>query len=577
MAIGARDFGAAARAGGGRAQLGALVWLKWRLLLNSLRSRRGAANRAASAVGTLAAALLSLLFAAGLGAAGYWLARASDPAHAAALQRGGDAAQPMLLLFGLLSMLLLMWALVPLSLGGGTGFDPGPLLLYPISLRKLFLVDLLSELSSLSTLFAAPSLVAVGLGAGLASGRVAQSLAAAGVAACFGAALAKLVSTAVASLMQARRARGEMLLAALGIVGAFSGLIVNRGFELIRRTDEFPAVLRWTPPGALVSALTAPRGGAGLGDYLLALATLGVYAAAAVALTYVVAVRSLRSSGGAGKRRAAGGRGAGAGAAGRAAAGWRVPLLPVQLATVFEKEMRYALRNAQLRVIVLMPVVVTVALSFGFDSRRRGFGDFGASSPYFAGVRDGLGMFYVFVILSALGGNLFGFDGAGARAYVLAPIARRTILLGKNLAVLCVAVVAAVAVTVTNRLIHGGAGWGAHLFAALCFVHFAAFFQLVGNYTSVRFPRRLQFGRRMNASGVSGLLMIPTMLAALLPPALAAVAGWLSGRVWIEYVILAAFASMSVAAYLLLIGAQGRELERRELDILEVVTGRDDA
>jgi hypothetical protein len=576
MAGGAREFGAAG-AGAGRAQLGALVWLKWRLLRNSLRSRRGAANRAATAVGTLAAAALSLLFAAGMGAAGYWLARTSDPAHAAALLRG-DAAQPMLLLFGLLSMLLLMWALVPLSLGGGTGFDPGPLLLYPISLRKLFLVDLLSELSSLSTLFAAPSLVAVGLGAGLASGRVAQSLVAAGVAACFGGALAKLVSTAVASLMQARRARGEMLLAALGIVGAFSGLIVNRGFELIRRTDEFPAALRWTPPGALVSALTAPQGGAGVGEYLLALATLGVYAAAAVALTYAVAVRSLRSSGGAGKRRAAGGRGAGAEtASARAAAGWRVPLLPVQLAAVFEKEMRYALRNAQLRVIVLMPVVVTVALSFGFDSRRRGFGDFGASSPYFAGVRDGLGMFYVFVILSALGGNLFGFDGAGARAYVLAPVARRTILVGKNLAVLCVAAVAAVAVTVTNRLIHGGAGWGAHLFAALCFVHFAAFFQLVGNYTSVRFPRRLQFGRRMNASGVSGLLMIPTMLAALAPPALAAVAGWLSGRVWIEYVILAAFASLSVAAYLLLIGAQGRELERRELDILEVVTGRDDA
>ena len=70
MAGGAREFGAAG-AGAGRAQLGALVWLKWRLLRNSLRSRRGAANRAATAVGTLAAAALSLLFAAGMGAAGY--------------------------------------------------------------------------------------------------------------------------------------------------------------------------------------------------------------------------------------------------------------------------------------------------------------------------------------------------------------------------------------------------------------------------------------------------------------------------------------------------------------------------
>ncbi len=574
MASGARESSTAGR-GGGRAQLGALVWLKWRVLRNSLRSRRGAANRAASAVGTLAAAALSLLFAAGMGAAGYWLARATDPAHAVAAR--GDAVQPMLLLFGLLSIMFLMWALVPLSLGGGTGFDPGPLLLYPISLRQLFLVDLLSELSSLSTLFAAPSLLAVGLGAGLARGRVAQSLAAAAVAACFGAALAKLVSTAVASLMRARRARGEMLLAALGIVGAFSGLLVSQGFELIRGADEFPAALGWTPPGALVAALTAPsRPGASPGDYLLAVATLGVYAAAAVGLTYVVATRALRSSGGAGKRRG-GDREGGVAAAARAAVGWRVPLLSTQLATVFEKEMRYALRNAQLRVIVLMPVVMTVALSFGFGPRRGGFGDMGAAAPYFEGVRGGLGMFYVFIILSALAGNLFGFDGAGARSYVLSPVPRRTILLGKNLAVFCVAVVAAVAVGVTNRLIHGGAGWGALLFTALCFIHFAAFFTTVGNYTSVRFPRRLQFGRRMNASGVAGLLMIPTIVAAIAPPALAAVAGWLSGRVWIEYVILAAFATLSVAAYLLLIGAQGRELERRELDILEVVTGRDEA
>ena len=569
---GARDSQAA---GGGLAQLGALVWLKWRLLRNSLRSRRGAANRAASVLGTLAAAVFSLVVAAGLGAAGYWLAGETIPSHSVAMR--GDAAQPMLMLFGLLSIIFMMWGLVPLSLGGGSQFDPGPLLLYPVSLRKLFLIDLLSETASLSTIFAAPSLLAVGLGAGLATGRVAQSLAAAGVAACFGAGLSKLISTAVSSLMQARRTRGEMLLAVLSIAGAFSGVIISQGFALIRRTDEFPAALVWTPPGALVAALTSRRGGGGgTAEYLLALATLGVYAAAAVSLTYVIAARSLRSSGGAGKRRA--GARAAAGESARRAAGWRVPLLPTQLATVFEKEMRYALRNAQLRVIVLMPVVVTVALSLGLDPRRRGFGDLGASAaPYFEGVRDGLGMFYVFIMLSALSGNLFGFDGAGARAYVLSPVPRRTILLGKNLAVLCVAAVSAVAVSVANRFIHGGASWRALLFAALCFVFYAGFFTTVGNYVSVRFPHRLQFGKRMNASGVSGLLMVPMMVAAVAPPGLAAVAGWLAGSLWVEYVILAAFAAISVAAYLLLNGAQGRELERRELDILEAVTGRDDA
>src|SRR5215207_1342082 len=111
MAAGARDLKAA---GGGWAQLGALVWLKWRLLRNSLRSRRGAANRAASALGTLAAGVLSLVVAAGLGAAGYALAGETGAAHAAAVR--GETAQPLLFLFGLVSLILLMWALVPLGL-----------------------------------------------------------------------------------------------------------------------------------------------------------------------------------------------------------------------------------------------------------------------------------------------------------------------------------------------------------------------------------------------------------------------------------------------------------------------------
>ena len=206
MGTGARELRMVG-AGFGRAQLGALVWLKWRLLRNSLRSRRGAANRAASALGTLAAAVLSLLFAAGLGVAGYALAGETSPAHAVAMR--GEAAQPMLLLFGLLSILFLMWALVPLSLGGGSQFDPGPLLLYPVSLRRLFLIDLLSETTSLASLFAAPSLLAVGLGAGLARQRVAASLAAAVVAVVFGLAFSKLLATAVVSLLKRRRARGR--------------------------------------------------------------------------------------------------------------------------------------------------------------------------------------------------------------------------------------------------------------------------------------------------------------------------------------------------------------------------------
>ena len=562
----------------GRAQLGALVWLKWALLRNALRSRRGAANRAASLLTTAAALSLSLLVATGMGVAAYALAGETDAAHAVA-QRG-DAPEPMLLLFGLVTIIFLMWGLLPLSLGSGNQFDPGPLLLYPVSLRRLFLIDLLSETTSLASLFAAPSLLAVGLGAGLARGRVAASLAAAGLGVLFGLALSKLLATAVVSLLKRKRARGETLLALLGLAGAFSGVIISQGLTAAERAERFPEALEWTPPGALVVALTCGTGEElDAARYLFAISALALYALVAIILTYKIAVRALNSGGGSGRARAAvvATGETRAGKLDARAAGWRLPFGSEQLSAVFEKEARYALRNAQLRVMVLMPAVVTFALSFGLDPRRRGFFDPSAAGSYFEGVRPALGMYYLFVILSSLTSNLFGYDGAGMRAFVLAPAPRRTILAGKNLAMLCVASVGVVVVTVTNRIVYGPQSWRAHLFGALAFAFFASVFAAGGNWLSARYPKRIEFGKRMSASGVAGLLMLPVLLLVAAPPALAVLAGWAAGRPWVGYAILAATAAAAVALYALTLRAQGRELERRELDVLEAVARRDES
>ncbi len=81
----------------------------------------------------------------------------------------------------------------------------------------------------------------------------------------------------------------------------------------------------------------------------------------------------------------------------------------------------------------------------------------------------------------------------------------------------------------------------------------------------------------MNASGMAGLLMVPVLLLVLAPPAVAVLAGWAAGRVWVGYAILAATAAATVAAYALSLGAQGRALERRELDVLEAVARRDES
>jgi predicted permease len=249
----------------------------------------------------------------------------------------------------------------------------------------------------------------------------------------------------------------------------------------------------------------------------------------------------------------------------------------MEVSAVFEKELRYALRNAQLRTMIVMPVVMTLALRLGFSPRHNTLSSFPASvAPYLEGARAAFSIFYVLIAMTTLAANFFGYEGTGMRAYVLAPVSRRAILLGKNLVMFALSIVSAIAVTLLNQIVFRDVSPRALLFAVLAFVFFAATFASAGNAISVRFPKRLRYGKRMGASGFGGLLMIPLFLVALSAPALAVVVGWSVGSVLVEYVILASFACAAVFVYLLLLSGQGRELARRELDILEAVAKRDD-
>jgi hypothetical protein len=90
----------------------------------------------------------------------------------------------------------------------------------------------------------------------------------------------------------------------------------------------------------------------------------------------------------------------------------------------------------------------------------------------------------------------------------------------------------------------------------------------------MRFPVRVRFGKRMSRSGIAGLMLVPFFVLLLVPPAASVAAAHFARNHAVKYVILAAFALLSVGLYALLLPAQGRTLERRELEILEAVTGR---
>jgi ABC-2 type transport system permease protein len=553
-------------------QLFALVWLKWTLVRNSLRSRRAVAGRVAAALGVLAGLALSCAAAVGVGVGAYVLSTHS-------VERGGLGAREVSAGFAVLlfifTIMFLMWALMPLALGGGNRFEPSRMLLYPVSLGRLFAFDFLSDLTGLTSVFVVPSLVALCVGVGFGRGNFWAGLMVACVAVAFGLSFSKLLSVGVGALMRSRRTRGEAALAIVGATLGLTGVLMGQLMPYLQRHSDSLGAARWTPPGAAADALARGLFAGDTRALAVSTLTLGAYTVVCLLLAYRVARRTALGVGGGMTKRKAAPAAEAATHAGRAEgyAGWQLPFVSQEFSALFEKEVRYAMRNAQLRVIAVMAVALTVVLRLGpagAGSRRM----WGGLTPYAEGAGAVFSVIYIFMLVSPVSTNLFGYDGAGMRALVLSPVSRRTMLLAKNAAVTLISLLLVVVGVGVGGFFLGDLTAPVLLFALLAFVTTAALFAPFGNWLSLQFPKRVQFGKRMNRSGVAGLLLLPLFFVLLLPPAVAVAAAHFAGSYVVKYVILAVFALLSVGLYALVLPLQGRSLERRELEVLEAVTGR---
>jgi hypothetical protein len=181
------------------------------------------------------------------------------------------------------------------------------------------------------------------------------------------------------------------------------------------------------------------------------------------------------------------------------------------------------------------------------------------------------GILYVFIILAGLSCNLFAFEEGGMRTLILSPIDRRKILLGKNITMTFIAVVFTAGLLTLNAIIFRDLTAENLLFIALSFILFAALMSTIGNWLSIRFPKRMRFGKRMNVSGVAGLLLIPMVIVMAMPPFIATLVGYFTRSLVNEYLTLALLALVSVGLYFVVLNFHGRSLARREIDILETV------
>ena len=553
-------------------QLLTLIWLKWRLLRNSLRSSKAVVNKAASLLGMLLALIFSTALALILGLVAYFVSQPEEMREI--LSRSTHeipiAATSEFIFFSICGFLYLMWATLPLSIGGGKQFEAGKMLVYPITLRKLFAVDFLSELTTLHSVIALPAIIALGVGVGLGTGYLTTALVAAIPIALFGVALSKWLSTIMGSLLRRKRARGETIVALIGAIAGFGGALAGQIAPVLFKHAESVRSLRWTPPGAAAALFVSVDPEDSLA-YGIAFLTLSGYSVALIVGTFWIARRAALGLEGRRKRKAATEQRADA----PFYSGWDFPLLPADLSAVVEKEFRYAMRNAQMRMLAIMPLILIVIRLLNFQ-RMESSGQTGpaAASEFFeygSGLMATGGVLYVFLVLSGLSCNAFAFEEGGMRTLILSPVDRRKILLGKNIAMTLLAIVFTTILLVLNSIVFGDMTAPDLLFVSLCFVIFAALMSTIGNWLSIRFPKRMVFGKRMNVSGVAGLLLIPIIVVLGTPPLLATLAGYVTRTLWIEYVALAAMAVVTLGIYALILNFHARSLMRREIDILESV------
>jgi len=454
---------------------------------------------------------------------------------------------------------------VPLSIGGSKQFDAGKLLMYPITLRKLFAVDFVSELTTLHSIFAIPAVIAICIGVGFGTGNLVFALVTAIPTILFGIALSKWLSTTIGSLLRRKRARGEAIVALIGAVAGLSAAIAGQIAPLLFKHAESFRALRWTPPGAAAFLL--------VGDssdpfrYVESFITLSVYGIALVVFTYGIARRA--ALGIEGRRRQ---KSVVVTQSVTGYSGWQLPLVSAELSAVIEKEARYLMRNAQVRMMALMPLILIVIRVV--NTQRLGRARTtppGIFLTYGSGLLATGGVLYVFMILAGLSCNHFAFEEGGMRTLILSPIDRRKILLGKNITITVVAFIFATILLILNTIVFRDLDAFKLLFIGLSFVTFAALSSSMGNWLSIRFPKRMRFGKRLNVSGVAGLLFIPMVVVLSAPPVLATIVGLFTRSLLYEYAALFVFAVLAVGFYFLMLNFQGRALAKREIEILDAV------
>ncbi len=465
-----------------------LAAVRWQIFRNLLRQKRRKIELVATVFLTLLGILIAVSFGLGLGGAVFLN-----------LEKGRTAMLG-LALWGIFQM----WQVGPLvTEGSSPGLNFREIARYPVSFRVYYLLNTAYGLFDPAALLCLVWLACIWAGTTFA--RPGWADRAAVLLFCF--AVVNLLFNRVffaffERVMRTRRGRERLVLVLIGLLAVSQvliyGVLPGVGKQRVRAVVRSASAAHWvSPPGLVARGIT---GETGMATPVLGLAA---YAAAAALLLRRQLWRTFRGDAPYEAARKTGPV--------QAQPGWELPWLDNTGAAIFEKEIRYALRDPRTVLGFLSPPLMAVlAVASDRVIRKALTEGLKLDSSQLYPVMLG----YALLAVGTLAYNCFCYESRGFRLWQMAPVNIRRVFLAKNtvIAMLLAADFAAVTLVLAAREDMGPA----RVLTALAgFVYAALTALAAGNLFSVGYPMRVEYGTMSTrkASSVAILFGLLTQFA----------------------------------------------------------------
>jgi hypothetical protein len=513
-------------------QIRLVAGLRWRLLRNSMRKK----NNRLDLIGLIFAGIFGGILVIGLCFAFY--------AGAYQFLSNNRPAWIALLFWAI----FLFWQVAPLFVVAfGANFEFRTLLRFPLSLSAFYIIGLAYGLADFSAIASLCWLLSMTAGAAVAKPGVLPAMLLIGAAfVLFNVTLERLIGSWLERLLSRRRTREIFLgLFVLSMISLnFITPLANRYGAAAR-----PAFLRLLPYFAWLPPSLAGRAIASVAQ----LQPAGFLLSAAGLLLYVLVFSALLRSRFAAQYRgeelsetAAPARAVIRPYASKDDSLDRLGLLSPQVAAVLRKEFRYLTRNGFAFITLLLPPMLVFIFSMNFTGRHPTWGK-GVSADFFFPAM----MAYLILILMAPAYNSFAYEGRGMQTYFTAPLRFRDVFLGKNI-MLVIVLALEMALSLSMLAWRVGLPSLHMLVATLAAMVFTIIGQLtVANWSSLSFPRKLEFGQ-MRGQRQSGIAVMIAFGSQILLGAISAViffSGRWTGNPWLPAEAFALLAAAAVGGY----------------------------